>query len=68
MDRKIFEPIKEQLFLILEYIHILEMKDSESQANEIWLLSELIKNRSRDCQIYLHYKVLNSEIKSDRNY
>lgn len=52
--KKIFEPVKHQIQLILEYINILELRKDLDPTQEIMILAEFISNISRQCAAYLN--------------
>lgn len=54
----LYEPIKEQFLVLVEYINILEQMRDLEQIREIVLLMELINNTKRQCDIYLNYQLV----------
>lgn len=52
--KKIFEPVKHQIQLVLEYINILEMRRDLEVTQEIMVLAEFISNVERQCNVYLN--------------
>ena len=62
----IYQAIREQLLMLIEYINILELKKNIDQRNEIILLIEMINNIKRHTEIYLNYTFLKTGQEDDR--
>jgi CCR4-NOT transcriptional regulation complex NOT5 subunit len=56
MKKKQYEPIKEQLLVLVEYVDILERKKGEDR-DEIFFLIEMIDTFKRQAEIYLNFLV-----------
>ena len=65
---KFFEPVKEQLEVLLEYIKIIEKKNNENFAEEITYLMSLIMTIKQQCIIYLSNELKNQGNKNGRNF
>lgn len=61
----IYEPIREQFLILVEYINILELKKNIDHKQEIILLIEMINNIKRHTEIYLNYAFLKTGQKDD---
>jgi len=56
--KSIYEPVKDQFKVLLEYIKILEKKSVDDSTSEIYALMEFIDTVKRQCEIYLKYELI----------
>jgi hypothetical protein len=56
--KSIYEPVKDQFKVLLEYIKILEKKRVDDSTSEIYALMEFIDTVKRQCEIYLKYELI----------
>lgn len=56
--KSIYDPVKEQFKVLLEYVRILERKKIDDQASEIYGLIDFIDTVKRQCEIYLKYEII----------
>jgi hypothetical protein len=57
MSKNLYEPIKEQFLLMVEYIKILEKKKNVDPISEFTVLSEMIDSISKSCLVYVNYYI-----------
>ena len=65
--RNIYDPVKEQYLVLIEYISILSSKKNADPIQEIVLLLELMKNTCRKCELYLNYELTRQGKLENRN-
>lgn len=58
MRKSIFDPVKEQFAVLLEYVNILNTKEDSDLIQEIALLLELIATVKKQCDLYLNYELI----------
>jgi hypothetical protein len=58
VTKRLYDPIKEQLLVLIEYINILNSKKDYDSPQEITFLLELIENMKSQCERYLNYQLL----------
>lgn len=68
IKRKTFDPVKEQIEMLLEYINILEKKKDANLCEEITYLISLIMTVKQQCVIYLSNELKNKGQENGRNY
>lgn len=56
--KKLFEPVKDEIRLVIEYINILELRRDLNQKFEIMMLTDFIKHATRKCEFYLNAQLL----------
>lgn len=62
---RIYEPIKEQFLMLIEYINILELRTNVDHRQEIMLLIEMMEHAKRHAEIYLNYTFLTAGQEND---
>ncbi len=58
MKHKVYEPVKEELMVLIEYIGILEEKITQNKREEIILLIEILEFIKTKCDVYLNYHLM----------
>lgn len=56
--KKLFEPVKEQFQMLVQYIEILESRKDMEDMNKVVQLSDFMRMIIRHCEIYLNCKLL----------
>lgn len=56
--KKMYEPIKEEFMVLIEYMNILEAKINEDRREEIILLLEVLEFIKAKCEVYLNYHLM----------
>lgn len=59
--KKLFEPVKEQLQILVQYIDILESRRDVEQINKVVQLSDFMRMVIRHCEVYLNCQLLKVE-------
>jgi hypothetical protein len=57
ISKSIFDPVKEQFSVLVEYINILDLKKNIDTIQEVILILNLIENIKKQCDIYLNYQL-----------
>ena len=57
----IYKPIKDQMWLILEYINLLEGKRNTDQRLDIQCLIDFLDLIKKQCDFYLNYRYYNDD-------
>lgn len=58
VKKNIYEPIRQQFMLLIEYLNILEMRTDMEHQNEIICLIEFIDIMKRKCEMYLNFELM----------
>jgi hypothetical protein len=65
---KTFDPVKEQLEMLLEYINLIEKKPKDNVLEDITVLISLIMHIKQQCIIYLSNEIRIQGNKNGRDY
>jgi len=55
-NTSIYDPIREQFLILVEYMNILDQKNKDT-FEEICLLIDLLNNIHHQCSLYLNYEL-----------
>lgn len=61
LKKSIYEPLKEEFLVFVEYINILERKLQSETKQEISLVIEFLDTIKRKCDFYLNYQLMKAE-------